>query len=487
MLLTLVLLPRIVALLGEERYGTFRVLTEWLGFSAIFTVALGSYYAQRMARSLDQTQENRSRELKRAVSFSFLAGISLFVLFGALLYLFAPVLFKFQSGSQSELNWAILWGVAPLIFLIASPVQGMFEALQRGYQVNFVFFVQRMFILLASWIAAQMVPSIAWQFFVLFIGVLISSSAFFGLAKKEFPAFFEGETSVLTMPSLTIAPAEIKELARRSVPFMSIDLAGRLGMSADTLIISYLMGNSSVTLFYLAYRIPSLLSNQIYGLGNSIWAGFLEFHRLGHREETNKLFVLISKITICMASLAAILIGLFNGPATQLWLGDMSVKNTLFHMLIGINIIPISLVSLWGWLATALSHEQRFARISIEAAIINILSGIALTMKFGLIGPALGSAIGYGLFKVVRLYGTMHDLVGLSKRQLLQLFLLPTVSVLIFFAGGWEVRSTLSDTMTWWQLIASASVVTVLFMIVPLLYFSSDEKVRMKKLFARWT
>lgn len=486
MLLTLVLLPRIVVLLGEERYGTFRVLAEWVGFSAIFTVALGSYFAQRMARTLDQSLENRSRELKRAVSFSFLAGLGLFVLIGALLYLFSPVLFKFQFGSQYELNWAIFWSVAPLIFLIASPVQGMFEALQRGYQVNLVFFVQRMFILLASWTAAQMAPSMAWQFFVLFVGVLISSSAFFGLAKKELPIFFEGETSILTKPSFRIARAEIKEFGRKSLPFMSIDLAGRLGMSADTLIISYLMGNSSVTLFYLAYRIPSLLSTQIYGLGNSIWAGFLEFHRLGHREETNKLFVFISKITVCMASFAAILVGLFNGPATQLWLGDMSVKNPLFHMLIGINIVPISLVSLWGWLATALSQEKRFARISIEAAVINILSGILLTVKFGLIGPALGSAIGYGLFKVLRFYGTMQRLVGMSKRQLLGLFLMPAVSVLIFFVGGWELQSTISDNLTWWRLIVSASLVSVLFLIVPILYFSNDEKVRIKKLFARW-
>lgn len=479
LVLTLILLPKIVGYLGQERYGMFRVIAEWVGFSAIFTVGLGSFCAQRLARNLSNSAEVLAAELKRIIVFSFYVGIILFVGIGATLYFLSPVLFDTAAMSQAELNWALLWSLIALLFLPAIPIQGLFEAQQRGYQVNLVIFAQRLLIIVGSWYVATKTTSLAWQFLVIAVGAGLSSLTFIAVAKKEFPAYFKvpGNGSVRLI--------EVKNFVSDSLPFMKIDFAGRLSISADTLLISYIMNNSSVTLFYLAMRIPSLLVNQIYGLGNSIWAGFLEFHQLGNSAETLKLFRFVSKITIGLASLVAILVGLLNGPATSLWLGSMTINQPLFHILIGINIIPISLVSLWGWVVTALGEEKRFARISIEAALINITAGILLTLNFDFLGPALGSLIGYGLYKVFRLQGTVQKLVGFSRRQLFELLLLPLVTVTLFLVSGNWLLQTFSQTPTWWTLAMYGTLISVFFSSSLYFYFSAEEKVRIKNLLAK--
>ena len=477
--LTLILLPKIVGYLGQDRYGVFRVIAEWVGFSAIFTVGLGSFCAQRLARNLSSSPELLAVELRRIIVFSFYVGIILFFGIGVLLYLLSPLLFDTLILSRSEINWALFWSLIALLCLPAIPIQGLFEARQRGYQVNLVLFAQRVLIIVGSWYVASHTNSLAWQFFVIAMGACLTSLTFTLVAKKEFPGYFKARGGA------SVRLKEVKQFISDSFPFMKMDFAGRLSISADTLLISYLMSNSSVTLFYLAMRIPSLLTNQIFGLGNSIWAGFLEFHRIGNTQETIKLFRFVSKITVSLASLTAVLVGLLNGPATTLWLGSMTINQPLFHMLIGLNIIPISLLSLWGWLVTTLGQEKRFAQISIEAALVNISFGIGLTYYFGFLGPALGSLIGYGIYKIFRLQSTIQDLIGISRRQFVELILMPLITVALFLAAGHWLLRTFAQTPTWWTLALYGTIITMLFTSCLYFYFSAEEKVRIKNLLTK--
>lgn len=475
MFLTLILLPKIVGYIGQEKYGVFRVIAEWIGFTSVFTVALSSFSSQRIARTLNQSKELLHNEIRRIGWFAFGLGAFLFIAFGIFLLSTSNLLFASALVSDSEFAWAVFWGVASLLLLPSIPLQGYFEATQRGYQVNLVMFAQRLVILIGSWLAASITTSIAWQFFVIFVGVALTSLSFFAIANREISATSKERVNY----------SEAKSFAIQSFPFMTIDLAGRLGLSADTLLISYIIGNSSVTLFYLALRIPSLLTNQILGLGNAIWAGFLEFYRTKEREEVKNLFTFISKLSIALAALAAILIGLFNGPTMQLWLGNLVIDQKLFHMIVGLNIIPISLASLWGWLATALGHEKKFARISFESAIINIALGIALTYQLGFLGPVLGTLIGYGFYQTYRLYLLMSSLIELNVKNFFSLVTLPVATVLIFLlAGSWALRE-FAENPNWLGLFFYGAIATILYLFSLVLYFSNDEKLRLKKLITR--
>ena len=425
--------PFILNMLGDVRFGLYRTIFEWIGFSSILSVSYLSFSSQMLAR-----QKNESIALQGDIKahFSFGLQILLMLLPLAAIFIFiSPYILRSPQDLITETRWSSLLGCIGLIFIPFLVIQALLEAQNRSYLVNAAMTAQRVSVIFFSVLGAMMFKNIESQFLALLLGQLLFFIIIYRPAnlKLGFSKFSRSYWKKLT-------------------PFVKIDLAGKLGMSADTIIISLLMGPQDVTKFYLLIRLPTLLMGQLMSLGNSVWAGFSQVYKSGGDAKT--LFLRLTKAVAILACACSGSIFLFNSDFLALWLNQSYELNFGLNTLIAFNLYGISLISFFGWMLTAAQGEQEFAKASLLSAFANIAIGVCATFSFGLIGPVIGSAVGYCLIKMIWILRAVRQRIHVVWPKLLEVVLLPLVFGMIYFCGIFSLRTSFNFySISWTQLI----------------------------------
>ncbi len=425
--------PFILHMLGDVRFGLYRTIFEWIGFSSILSVSYLSFSSQMLAR---QKNELIALESEITAHFSFGIQILLILLPLAAGFIFiSPYILGSPQELIAEIRWSSLLGCTGLIFIPFLVIQGFLEAQNRSYLVNTAMTVQRISVIAFSVLGAMMFKNIESQFVALLLGQLLFFIIIYRPAKLKL-GFSKFSSSFW----------------KKLIPFVKIDLAGKLGISADTIIISLLMGPHDVTKFYLLIRLPTLLMGQLMSLGNSVWAGFSQVYKSGG--DAKILFLRLTKAVAILAGACGGSIFLFNSDFLALWLSQSYEFNFGFNALVAFNLYGISLISFFGWMLTAAQGEQEFAKASLLSAFANIAIGVGATLSFGLIGPVIGSAVGYGLIKMIWILRAVRQKIHVVWRNLSEVILLPLVLGIVYFYGIFYLRTSFNFyALSWIQLI----------------------------------
>jgi|GEM_PF-5547012 len=403
-LLTFWSIPLILQALGENTFGQYRILLEWLGFAGLATSAFAGFFGQKISRLTSSTQQSQfvHEMLRTSFELTILLAPAL-----VLFVYFTPHLLR-NLEVADEIRFAASLGVLAFALLPGIVFQSHLEALNRGYTVNILMLIQRSSVILLSVVFALQLQTLASQFLALLIGQVLF--LFLLLIFSPLKLDFE---RILKAPGIR---SSLQKYFQEIKPYFKIDLAGKLSLSADALIISFFLPANQVTLFYLWVRLPQLILGQLMSFGNSIWSGFASLHREGGNSQW--IFLRASKMISILSMAAAGSVLILNEDFLKWWLARPIDIPLEFQLILSANIILVSIISFFGWIMTSLGDENLFARISLQAASINVAAGLVFTWQFQLLGPILGSLIAYGIFKAYRMIQCLAPALNISKGKI---------------------------------------------------------------------
>lgn len=410
--LTLWSIPLILNALGEHTFGQYRILLEWLGFAGLASAAFAGFFSQKIARFTNSEEQSKfvHHMLRTSLELTLLLVPAL-----CLFVFFTPALLRSPEAAAAEVRWAAFFGVLVFALIPGIIFQSHLEAINRGYTVNILMLLQRIAVVLLSVLFAIQLQSLSGQFLALLIGQLFFVILLFLFCPLK-----------LDLHRISQAPtikASLKKYFQEIKPFLKIDLAGKLSLSADALIISFFLPPSQVTQFYLWVRLPQLIIGQLMSFGNSIWAGFASLHREGGNSQW--IFLRACKMISILSMAAAGSVLIVNEAFLNWWLAKPIVIPLQFQLILSGNIVLISLISFLGWIMTSLGNEASFARISLQAAVINVAAGLFFTWHLDLLGPILGSFIAYGFFKSFQMIRILTPILKLSQGKAAAALLAP--------------------------------------------------------------
>lgn len=255
------------------------------------------------------------------------------------------------------------------------------------------------------------------------------------------------------------------------------DLAGRICLLSDNIIIGYILGAKFVTPFFVTQKLSFIIQTQLQNLSSSSWAGLGEIYHKKSPEALGESLIDLTKwIGILAVSTLVPLIS-YNQSFIYLWTGESTYAGEYVTIVACLNAFFLGILSLWGWCFTATSKIHLLVPLNWTQAIVNISLNFILTYKFGLVGPILATLICYVFINI--------SWAGyLVKREfrtgLLWIhvnWLLPLTFGIIFYFVWTHFRGEISE-LGWFRLMGEMAVEGFLILSLSFVFVMSKRERR---------
>ena len=173
-----------------------------------------------------------------------------------------------------------------ILWLPLAVFRPLAEAEQRGYLVNLLNTVQLLIVMTTSVVFA----AAGWGLVGLFLGLVVGGAVFqVALARVElrrYPEVLGG-----------VAPGPRPALWRLSWPNLLFNLASRLGLLTDNILVAAFLGPAAVTPFVLTQRLIQMASAQVTAIGGAGWAGLIDLHYRGEQAVFARRLIQLTRLT----------------------------------------------------------------------------------------------------------------------------------------------------------------------------------------------
>ncbi|GLX78195.1 teichoic acid transporter [Thalassotalea insulae] len=252
-----------------------------------------------------------------------------------------------------------------------------------------------------------------------------------------------------------ISVSELKELFHFSKHVIASGVASSINTKSAPILVTKLFELTLVPIYSIANRLSTLVE----GFAKSISAIFQPvFTRMVARKENMEvMFHEVSLINITVYSILYQTLFVFGGVFIILWVGK-EFEDSVWLMNILVFTFLCRALS-WSTKAVLLAqaNHKLLALTNLSGAICNIISSIVLSHYFGLIGIALGSAIGFFMTDVVFNLLLLKRYNNFNLTPVLKGFLL---SIVLTYSVGIIGQYLLANYMAhnWLMLITSGIV-----------------------------
>ncbi len=455
--------PFLLKGLGEERFGAFRLLTDWLSHLGIFEIGLAGSLMALFVDALGKSDSQMTHKIFNAGIYYFTKIAIASIFGGVVIFAFIPHLIStFHPLIYTELRWGALILVLDYFLYPLAVMRYYLDSKQEGYKVHLLQTFQLIFITALLILFAQKGYGIIGQALAYVLGKGPSHLLLLFLLKKEGfaftqKAFFEVD------PSLK---STVQKLNTANFLF---HLSGRMSLMTDNMIIGYFLGSVQVVPFFITLKLVQVLQGFLLGFGNSSWAALGEIYSQNQMSLFNERVLEVSKLIVIAAFSIFIPVYLFNESFVHLWVGFQHFAGKNITLLGAVNALLISLIAFWGWCFTATGKVEKLVSIHLAWAVINVGASMIFTNYYGLVGPLLGTLISYCLTLVWRLPMLMKVDFGISLRALFSSIALPLGLALIYTCGVYEIwgRDLISS---WLELILKMAGVGGVFVILSFVF-----------------
>ena len=131
--------------------------------------------------------------------------------------------------------------------------------------------------------------------------------------------------------------------------------------------------------------------------GASSWAGLLELHVQGQAELLNHRLIQLTRLTSALGLGLVVPTAVFTPTLVGLWVGPERYGGHLLTAATAGYVWAFGLVSLWGWPILAIGRYDLALRAMAVGVPVNLGVSVAGAIWLGPAGPAIGSAISFGL------------------------------------------------------------------------------------------
>ena len=379
LVLSLISTPLILKAVGSKTYGQYRLILEYLGYFGL--LEFGLYSTTRILLSESFTID-KDRVLIRS-SFTHYIWIALSsILLLSVLTILRGYIPQINIIADKQVFLSSLFIALGFILLPLSPMKASLESEQRGYIVEAASFINKALNITLILVLTLYKIELFTFFLVLFIANLLSN--LFILHKSNFSL-----KDILLSKDQKLLNQKDSKSTRYDI--FLFDLAGKLNLSSDAIIISFFNNIEVVTVFFISQRLTNVVSSFIYGISNSLWPALSNMYFNKEMELLRQKILFCTRLSGFVAIFFITPILFLNSKFISLWVGESFVAGPIFNTIIVANAFTQTLLSLWGWLISSTNNTHLARKSLINSTLSNIILSLAFTYYLGIIGPILGT------------------------------------------------------------------------------------------------
>jgi O-antigen/teichoic acid export membrane protein len=382
-LLGLFATPYIYDTLGEDRYGAFRVATDYLAYVLLLELGIGGALQVALARALGEGRPDRVAALVRAGLRAYLGCAALMAVVTVGLIAAAPWLIPVPARLAPELRVGLLIALTGLAFFPLGVFRPLTEAAQRGYVVHGT-------VLLQSVLTTGLAVVLAWagwglpgQFAAVLGAAVTASLVLTGSAVWNHP-----ELRRRTPPD----PSAWAELWRLNWPTLGFGLLARVAYLTDAVWVALLVGLKAVAPYALTTRLPALVGVQLAAVSSASWAALADLYHRGEREVLADRFMQLTRGVAWVGLAVLVPVAAGNRAFVRLWVGPDADAGPLVTALAVGNAWMMSVLSLWGWMFLLTGRVHRLLGPMAIGVGLNLAVTVAACRVVGSAGPLVGIA-----------------------------------------------------------------------------------------------
>jgi O-antigen/teichoic acid export membrane protein len=440
------LMPYILGVLGDARYGAWLFVNAIAAYSGIIYAGFGATICRYVADTYTRRDWERMNHFVSAIQGVYYGSATLVLLAAGGFALLAPQLDKWGELPILEVQLSILTIGCTIAFGMVTSVYGGVLVGTQQLQIKRVIEVTCGVL---RGIVTVLCLTREW-------GLLTLSLIFLGLTVLE-----QGLSAVAAyriVPTLRVSP----RLIRRDVLnecfgfsfFNAVALAAEyLIYFTDTIVIGVVLGPIAIVPYQIGLRIAQMIQLPIAQIGEAILPKAGELHANSHRAELGTLVAKAMGVAFLLAGGFCIGGAYFGDLLVQTWIGrSFNDTHTVLTILLAVQVVAMPMVIVRKALLG--SGEVRIpAFIDLAEALANLVLSLILIRYWGMVGVAIGTLLPLAIIESCVLLPFAAKRLQLTWTSLKQQVLWPSIPPLLALVAYCEVTKPFTPAQGWIPLL----------------------------------
>jgi len=368
-----------VKILGAELYGVWATLLSIVTWVIFFDFGLGNGIKNYLTKAISVENNKEAKE----IIITGYAAISIlsFILFSIVVILVnifdLSVLFNTNALSDEQLGhiFILLFGFIFVHFIIGFVKQFIF-AIQKNAlndMEQFLFYV----LLLSS------LAFLSWKSFDSILSVVIAYGTSLIIGKVFLTLFFFTKHKELRPSFVDFKKRIMGKLMNVGMAFFALQLVSMFILLSDKIIITQLLGPTSVASYDIVYRLFSIVLI-LHGIVNApMWSAYTEAYVKQDRVWIIKNLKKM-KVLVFVLSGIALFLYLFNAELIALWVGDEVVTTDILSLLMAVYVVILAWCNNYAFFLNAINNIKILV-INMKPVLLNAYITESFKVPFSLI------------------------------------------------------------------------------------------------------
>tara|TARA_Y100000590_G_scaffold470774_1_gene670084 strand:+ start:32758 stop:34305 length:1548 start_codon:yes stop_codon:yes gene_type:complete len=469
-LLGFVLTPIIIKNVGVEAFGLFKTLQDYIAYLLLLEFGLYGALLATFNKIINLDSNEKLQTFWVSISSYIKVALGSFFI-GLLILPFITSLIKNDHLLDHSFYYsyiALLLGFVTLPFL---SFKAYLEASQKGYLVSVGLTIQIVANAILIGISLYFKLGVPGLCTALLLSNCLSSLWYFYSSDIKLSDIIAQKKESLANSSL------IGQITKMRKAMFFTDLAGKVCLFTDNIVIGYLLGAKFVTPFFVTQKLSLVIQTQLQYFSNSSWAGLGEIYHKDSPEALGQSIVDLTKWIGILGVVALVPLITYNRFFIELWTGPATYAGFSVTLVACLNAFFLGILTLWGWCFTATSKIDLLVPLNWTQTICNLTLNIVLTYKYGIVGPILATLICYVLINMTWLGSLIKREFKTSFLKLQASWILPLSYGIIFYFTWTYLRGPI-ESLGWFRLILEMSLEASLLLIFSFLLVMNNQERR---------
>ena len=404
--------PPLIRWLGAERFGAFETCLDWCGYLGLPSNGIAAALAPMFADSLATNDRARTASVLAAGVRAYCTVAILTLPLAPLLIVVIPRLVPVSVATRTDLRIGCAVMLISGVLAPLGPFETLTHAEQRGYVASVLATGRSLSITGASLAFAWLGFGIVGQASAMVGGVALYQIALFADVARHDLGLIR---SAVSHRSNRKVRRELRSLSRSNLVYT---LCGRMSILTDNIVIALVLSPASVVPFFVTRQLAALAQRELQSIGNASWAGLAEVRAQGQHTSFNCRILELTKIVSILGVTTIVPITAYNRTFVTLWVGREHYGGTMLTLAASVGAFAMAIFSLWGWIFGATGRIAEIVPAMVAQTAANLALSVGLTFKFGVAGPALGTAIAIPMVSLWYCALMMRRSFGFSLRAL---------------------------------------------------------------------
>lgn len=445
------LTPLILKETSQAQYGFWLTALSVLSYLGLMDMGLGVALTRAIAGESRQSNEAKINSQVSTAFFTFCGAGLFFALIGFGFSFFIPEWFGIPSADSPAVLQAFRIVVVAGALALPSSV---FSSVLCGFQQMSVDNILR-----TAVAASALLVSLALLWAGLGVQALAISTLFTVIATGA----LSGWWALRCFPGLKLRPTLVNKANLRSLLqfggyFQLGKVANTVALNSDSVVISGIMGAQHVPIYALTSKLATLFSFTLANkLPTAVFAAMSQMFAQREFDALRSTYLRLSVYAMRLAIVGATICALGNRDLVTLWVGGDQYGGAALSAIFCYWVLQDTLSRGTASAIFATGQLRGWAFVCLAEAVLNLGASLVLVKQYGLIGAALGTAIGKTLTSAwltpllvcrsINITLRHYSWVGVFQPIIRSL---PAVALTVI------IYWMLPETATWWKLAVLA-------------------------------